>query len=127
LQARRTLNARAGLELLRRNGVLFIAAEGGAAENQLTLPFYGRMLPLPYGPAELAMHSRSPVVALFSGMSIDGRITLELVPLVAPNYELESDEMVRSYAAMLTERWPKLLPTMHWGRLNYILSLPHTG
>jgi amino acid adenylation domain-containing protein len=126
-RAVRTQHTREAIDLLRRGGILFIAGDSGNAANPLELPFYGRMLPVPRGPAELALHSGASIVALFSNASIDGRIKLEFVRLATPASQAESEELVYRYTASLAKRWPELLPTMKSGTLHKHLMLPHTS
>ena len=125
-EVRRAQSAHHAIDLLRRGGGVFIAGEGRESTKPVQIPFYGRQLPIPRGFAELALHSKATIAAVFSDMSIDGRITLEFTLLPTPTTQIEAEDLVRHYGMMLVERWPKLLPTTVWGRQQYIQSLPAT-
>lgn len=103
-EVRRTQSAYHALDLLRRGGGVFIAGEGRGSTNPVLIPFHGRQLPIPHGFAELALHSKATIAAVFSDMSIDGRITLEFTLLPTPTTQIEAEDLVRHYGMMLVER-----------------------
>lgn len=119
----RMQSARQGLELLQRGGAILIAGEGRGATKPLLMPFYGRQLPLPRGFADLAQHSGAAVVAAFLTLDLAGQVRLEFVPLPTPVASQESDDVLLHYGDLLVERWPNVLPTMVWGRVQYLTSL----
>ena len=125
-EANRASNTYQALAMLRRGGGVFVAGEGRGSANPAIQPFYGRQLPLPRGFAELALHSQSSIVAVFSDISIEGGVTLEFVALPTPASTAEVESLLHQYAEMLVERWPRLLPTTLWDRLKYIQRLPVT-
>lgn len=113
-------------DCLQRDGIVFIAGDGRTGEGGINIPFYGRLLPLRYGFSRLALENQTPITALFSYMTMSGQITLEFFPLSTPTNNAEADELLHNYARLLTACWPKLLPTMSWGRLMSLATLPKT-
>ncbi len=124
--ASRAQSARHGLDILQRGGVILIAGEGSGATNPVSVPFYGRQLPMPRGFAELAQHSQATVIATFLTMTPEYHLSLEFVPLPTPASVAETDDLLGQYIRMFVERWPQMLPTMGWKRVQYLTSLPHT-
>ncbi len=125
-EAQRTQSARSAFELLQHGGAVLVAGDGLGATNAIPVAFYGRQLLIPRGFAELALLSQASVCATFLSMSTNGRITVEFVPLPTPTSPKEADDVLFRYIDLLVERWPKLLPTMVWGRVKYLTSLPTT-
>lgn len=123
-QIRRTQSASAGLALLQRGQAILIAGDGRATRNSLPVPFYGRQLPLSRGIAMLAQLSQAAVVAVFAAMDSAGHITLEFAPLATPTTTGDADDLLYQYADLLIARWPKVLTTMKWVRLQHLIDSP---
>ncbi len=123
-EIRRTQSAHHGLKLLRGGGAILIAGDGRGVSKPVPIPFHGRQLPVLSGFVELARLSQAAVVAAFLTMAADGSMRIEFVSLPSPVSTAETDEVLVHYIELVKERWPKLLPTMNWGRLAYLASLP---
>lgn len=121
---RRAMNVVEGAELLRRGGAVLIAGEGRASTNPVPIAFHRRRLPIPAGFAELALHSQASVATVFAEMWLDGQVTLEFARLPTPATQAEATEVLHQYCDMLVARWPRLLPTTVWPRLQYLQTLP---
>ena len=75
----------ASLDALRGNGVLALVGDRDFFGNGLELPFFGRSVKIPRGPAAFSLRTGAPIVPGFLVREKDGtyRFTLER-PIVAP-------------------------------------------
>ena len=121
---RRIIEARKQLE---QGEVIVIGGDGLRGNTSITLPFHGRAFPFRSGFAELAARSNAVALAVFIYYELDGRVILEFsAPIEAGSGTREEQVtgMVRQYARILTERWPRLLPSVTWRKLKQILAMP---
>ncbi len=112
---------------LHRGGIVFIAGDGRKGKAYLRLPLAGHIFPYQSGFAELAVRTGAKTLALFDTLDLDGRMTFEFVEITRPSQdskEQQVESMVRQYARILQERWPRLLSSMHWHKLKRVMKLP---
>jgi amino acid adenylation domain-containing protein len=109
---------------LARGGIVFVSGDGRMGDGGPCVPFYGHALTLRRGFAELALSTKAAVVPLFGYMTAAGRATIEFCALPTPTTGADVDNLLLAYAALLRERWPRILPTSRWGWLGYLLDLP---
>jgi acyl-coenzyme A synthetase/AMP-(fatty) acid ligase/acyl carrier protein len=110
-------------ELL-QGGVVFLGGDGRMGAVGLHVPFYGRLLPLRRGFAELAMRSNAAIVTVEAFLALDGKVTLNFAPLPTPRSSAEATVLVNAYAERLVAHWPRLLPNMPWARLSWLCEQP---
>lgn len=112
---------------LHRGGIIQIAADGIKGKAYLTLPFHGHLFPFRPGFADLAVRTGAVVVAVFDYLELDGHITFEFVEMTQPSpgpREEQVDFLVRQYARILEEWWPKILPSLRWNKLRQVMEMP---
>ncbi|UCG25390.1 MAG: AMP-binding protein [Chloroflexota bacterium] len=120
-QARRTL-AQGGVALLAADGY-----EGG--EQNVRLPFLGRLRPFKYGFAELAISTGAPVIPIHTKMSIQGKVSVTFsppLPTAPPQVTREDrlDHLVQDYVDQLQNWWYQEPGTISWPHLERYLSCP---
>jgi hypothetical protein len=115
------------LKTLRRGGIVFIAGEGQKGDAYLRLPLSGHIFPYHSGFAELAVRTGARTLALFDYLDLDGHLTFEFVEILRPSQcpkEMQVDSLVRQYAQILGERWPRLLSSIRWHKLKRVMDFP---
>ncbi len=71
------------IRLLRRNGLLLIAADRYLGVNGTPAPFFGRAAYLPHGPIVLAQRNHTPILPTTLRRQKDGRLFVRLHPPLA--------------------------------------------
>jgi KDO2-lipid IV(A) lauroyltransferase len=97
-------------QILERQGVVHIIADGYQGSSIMSLPFLGRWRPFRTGFAELAVQTGARVVPVFASLDKHGRVTVEfLPPLESRPKALKPQEHIMSlltqYARLLEQRW----------------------
>lgn len=113
--------------LLKKGEIVAIGGDGLRGTVMLELPFYGRLFPFRSGFAELALRTGATALPVFVYFTMDGRITIEFSEAiqVSPGTRQEQiEQMIRQYAQMLVERWPRLITSLLWYKLEQVYMLP---
>jgi lauroyl/myristoyl acyltransferase len=113
--------------LLQKGEIVTIGGDGLRGNVKLELPFYGRLFPFRSGFADLALRTGATALPVFVYFAMDGHITIEFSEAlqVSPGTRQEQiEQIVRQYAQMLVERWPRLLSSMRWKKLGEIYAMP---
>lgn len=115
-------------QVLRRNGVVFIAGDGLQGKQSVDVPFWGRKRPFQIGAAELAIETGSLFVPAFVLFDRQGRIEIEVLdPLIPPvgTAMAQVNGLTRQYGELYAARWPQFYASMNWHHLKYNLNLPY--
>jgi len=112
---------------LQEGAIIGFAGDGLRGKISVPAPFYGRAFPFRSGFADLAVRNNAVLVAAFVYYELDGRVTVEFSkPFEAGQgtHEEQVNELVREYAGIIIERWPRLIPSLKWRKLRQILEMP---
>ena len=114
-------------QVLRRNGVVFIAGDGRQGNQTVDVSFRGRRRPWQIGAAELAVTTGAMFVPAYIRVDATGRIDVEIAaPLIpqATTPQVQIWELTERYGTDYAVRWPRFYASMRWHHLAYNLSLP---
>ena len=114
-------------QVLRRNGVVFIAADGLQGKQSVDVSFWGRQRPFQIGAAELAVETCALFIPAFVTINAIGRVQVEITtPLTAQASSKEEKiiELTKKYGALYAARWPQFYALMRWNWLAYNFNLP---
>lgn len=114
-------------QVLRRNGVVFIAADGLQGKQSVDVPFWGRQRPFQIGAAELAVETCALFIPAFITINAIGRVQVEITtPLTAQAGSKEEKiiELTEMYGVRYAARWPRFYASMRWHHLAYNFNLP---
>jgi len=114
-------------KVLKQGGILSIAGDGFRGDTGSSQPFYGRMVPFRSGYADLALRTGAVLLPVFEYFTIDGHLKLEIAPPIEPpvgGREIQIEGIKQQYIQALIERWPRLLPSTSWFKLQQIWRMP---
>ena len=114
-------------QVLRRNGVVFIAGDGLQGNQSVAVPFRGRRHPFQIGAAELSIETDALFIPAFVTFDATGRVQVEVTaPLTARAGSPEEQiiELTEQYGALYAARWPQFYASVRWHHLVYNLRLP---
>lgn len=121
------------LEALRAGRCLAMLGDRPFGMNEITVPFAGRSVSLPRGPAVLSLRSGAPIVPAFLIREGDWAFRLCLEPAIYPSREGRPAKAVarimQRYAAVLeanAERWPEqwmIFEALFGGRVTAVNAL----
>lgn len=114
-------------QVLQRNGVVMVAADGLQGVRSVGVPFWGRQRPFQTGAAELAVETNTLLIPAFATLEIDGRLQVELTPPLTSQAgvrEAQIADLTRQYGTRYAARWPKFWSSVNWRLLDYHLKLP---
>jgi hypothetical protein len=114
-------------QVLRRNGVVFIAADGLQGKQSVDVSFWGRQRPFQIGAAELAVETCALFIPAFVTINAIGRVQVEITtPLTAQASSKEEKiiELTEKHGALYAARWPQFYASMRWHHLAYNFNLP---
>jgi amino acid adenylation domain-containing protein len=117
-------------QVLRRNGVVFIAGDGRQGNQSVDVPFRGRRRPFQIGAAELAVKTGALFMPAFVTFDAIGRVQVEVTaPLTAQAASKEEQiiELTEQYGALYAARWPQFYASVRWHLSAYHLNLPVVG
>lgn len=115
------------IKVLKSGGVLNIAGDGLMGEGGFSIPFHGRRVTFRAGYADLALRTGAVLIPTFQYMDQDGRIELEIAPEIVPpagNREDQIENMVQQYVQALSDRWPRLIHSLAWFKLQQYVDMP---
>lgn len=115
------------MKILNRGGIIYIAGDGLQGKTYRKLPVFGHMFPFRTGFAELAVRTGAIPMAAFDYLDLDGKITIEFVEMSQTTKDAKEEQvdgMVRQYAQMVAERWPRLLSSLRWWKLRQVMNMP---
>ncbi|MBP7866037.1 MAG: AMP-binding protein [Acidobacteria bacterium] len=111
---------------LRDGGAVVIYGDGGKGRQGVTVPFFGAPRTFRPGAGELAAETGASVVPVFGVLEGNGRVVFEICPPLAAGGGSPHDQalsLTRGYAALVTERWPRVYPFQSWSNLERLLFL----
>lgn len=114
-------------QILRRGGVVMLAADGRQGNQAIDIPFWGRHRPFQIGAAELAVTTRATFVPVYTHFNSDGRVDVDITAPLVPQSTKPRDQIVElteRYGTEYAERWPQFFASMNWQHLEYNLNLP---
>ena len=114
-------------QVLRRNGVVFIAGDGLQGDRSVDVPFWGRQRPFQIGAAELSIETGALFIPAFVTFDATGRVQVEVtVPLTAQagSKEEQMIELTKQYGALYAARWPQFYTSVRWHLSTYHSNLP---
>jgi amino acid adenylation domain-containing protein len=129
-QEDRSLQIYRAYKALHRGEMVIIAGDGGKGKDGVTVPFLGGQRLFRQGGAELAVQTGAPLVPVFCMIAADGRITIEVdTPIAAGNGSVRAqvETMTRTYAELVTARWPRIYACLYWGGLERWLRKRDAG
>jgi amino acid adenylation domain-containing protein len=110
--------------VLRRGGAVWLAGDGLTGAVRKVLIRSGRQFPFRSGAANLAAKNNAPLILVFPNLRADGMIEVEflepLVPGPGRSQEARIADLLRQYAEIYVDRWPRMLPNMttRWQRMR---------
>lgn len=114
-------------QVLRRNGVAFIAADGLQGKQAVSIPFWGRDRPFQVGAAELAVSTGALLVPAYITFDAQGRVYVHItrpLPVEGKTFHAKVMALTESYGEDYAKRWPELYSSMSWRHLAYNWRLP---
>jgi len=114
-------------QVLRRNGVVFIAGDGLQGNQSVDVSFRGRRRPFQIGAAELSIETGAVFIPAFVAFDATGRVQVEVTaPLTAQAGPKEEQiiELTKQYGALYAARWPQFYTSVGWLLSTYQLNLP---
>jgi len=112
--------------VLRRGGVVMVAADGLQGRQSVDVPFWGRRRPWQIGAAELAVTTGAAIVPVYIRMDAKGRIDVEITAPLIPQTttpQMQIRELTERYAADYAARWPNFYTSMRWHHLAHNSNL----
>lgn len=106
-------------EILNRGGMVHLLGDGYHGMSSITIPFLGKLRGFRPSYAELSIASGASVIPIFIDNSINGKITVDILPPLSQGIEsMSSDEkknlMVKEYASLLEEQWLEKPWNVNW-------------
>jgi acyl-coenzyme A synthetase/AMP-(fatty) acid ligase/aryl carrier-like protein len=114
-------------QVLRRNGVAFIAADGLQGKQSVDVSFWGWRRPFQIGAAELAVETHALFIPAFDTINDIGHVQVEITPQLTAQAGSKDDkiiELTEKYGALYAARWPQFYDSMRWHHLAYNFNLP---
>jgi acyl carrier protein len=103
-------------DVLARGGAVWVAGDGMTGTMKISPMRFGRHFPFRAGAAELAVQTGAPLVPVFPSLYADGHIEVEFLEPLTPrpkqSKETSVDDLLRDYAEIYMDRWPRMLPSM---------------
>ncbi|MCP4400858.1 MAG: amino acid adenylation domain-containing protein [bacterium] len=116
-------------QILERQGIVYIVADGYKGKSSLALPFLGRLRPFRTGFAELAVQTGAAVIPMFPSLDGQGRITVKFLNPLEPGGDTLSEQeqierLITQYASLLEDRWLNAPGNIRYSQINQFLRLP---
>jgi len=96
------------VKALRKNQVLAILGDQDAGRGGVMLPFFGKEVSTPRGPAFFAIHAGSPIITAFGIPQKDGSMKMKIEELPIPNTGNEDEDI-------------KIINTIYYKRLEEVI------